>query len=179
MKVYTKGGDKGKTSLLSGERVKKNHLRLETYGTVDELNSFIGLLMTEITDSEYHKFLKDIQNRLFDLSTHLAVESEVRFSLPQMSKAQITEVEKEIDRMNKNLPDLKYFILPGSCRAGALAHVCRSICRRAERLITSLPETEMIKTLILPYINRLSDYFFVLARILNKENNSPEEFYVP
>lgn len=177
MKIYTKGGDKGSTSLLSGERVKKNHKRIEAYGTVDELNSFVGLLLSELTDPDHRNFLTKVQHQLFNIGSHLAVQKEVNFELPRLSESFAADTEAEIDRLNQDLPPLKNFILPGSSRPGAIAHVCRSICRRAERRVLDLPESEQITHLIIPYLNRLSDYFFVLARSLNKADNSPEQIW--
>jgi cob(I)alamin adenosyltransferase len=177
MKIYTKGGDKGKTSLLSGERVEKNHHRIEAYGCVDELNSFMGLLVTEVANKQQAVFLSELQHTLFNIGTHLAIQSQVAFKVPPI-KAEIAErIEKEIDKLNAELPPLKAFILPGGSKAASLAHVCRSVCRRAERLITAIPEAETRNPEIVPIINRLSDYFFVLARFLNQENSAGETLW--
>jgi cob(I)alamin adenosyltransferase len=174
MKIYTKGGDKGKTSLLSGERVEKNHRRIEAYGCVDELNSFMGLLITEVANEEHAAFLSEMQHTLFNIGTHLAIESKVAFEVPPI-KAEISEyIEKEIDRLNDALPPLKAFIIPGGTRAASTAHICRSVCRRAERLIIAIPETQSRNPEIVTIINRLSDYFFVLARFLNHQHKAKE-----
>lgn len=173
MKVYTKTGDKGKTSLLSGERVPKYHKRIEAYGTVDELNSFIGLLAEYKIGVKYKKVLHTIQNLLFDLGAVLAIQTNKdKFdSIKKVTNDDISLLETEIDTMNEQLPQLKSFILPGGSKAIATSHVCRSICRRAERLCTNLSETDNVDELSLIYLNRLSDYLFVLGRKIAFDNN--------
>jgi len=165
MKIYTKTGDKGKTSLLSGKRVPKNHPRIEAYGTVDELNSFIGLLRAyDINDGD-KLVLGRIQNLLFTMGSNLAMEEKnPDFGLPEINTHDIEQLEKEMDRMDEILPKLNAFIIPGGDKAVALSHVCRSICRRAERLCIELFENEPVDDLIIIYLNRLSDYFFMLGR---------------
>jgi cob(I)alamin adenosyltransferase len=178
LKIYTKTGDTGKTSLLSGERVEKSEIRIEAYGTVDELNSFIGLLLCEIIDREIHEQLNVVQNKLFNLGSILATASEKSFKLPQISEVDILFLETKIDEMNENLPELKNFILPGGNKAVALCHVCRTVCRRAERetvRISNLSEKDFIG---IKYLNRLSDYFFVLSRYISKLTLAKEMVWI-
>lgn len=171
MKIYTKTGDKGQTSLGSGERVSKASLRVDAYGTVDELNSHIGLLRTESTDPQ----LSAIQNELFNLGTHLATKS----PKVDIKDDASTALEREMDRMTSDLPELRNFILPGGSRPAALAHICRTVCRRAERLVIALHEAESLDVKSIVYLNRLSDYFFVLARYLNLKANADEVIWKP
>ena len=160
MKVYTKTGDKGQTSLVGGKRVSKCCERLESYGTVDELNSHIGVLITYCSDRQDIDFLTGVQANLFVVGGYLATDE------------MISAVEKEIDRVQELLPPLRLFILPGGSRAAAFAHVCRTVCRRAERMILRLVETGAeVDDNVTAYVNRLSDYFFVLSRKLNQDNN--------
>ena len=163
MKVYTKKGDSGKTSLLGGSRVTKDHGRIEAYGTVDELNAHLGLLRDMAPD--YEVSIQRIQDELFDLGSLLAMEKgENSFNLPEIQEHQIKRLEKEIDEFNEDLSDLKNFIIPGGCLAASQAHIARTVCRRAERNLVTLSEVEILDTKLLAYLNRLSDYFFVLAR---------------
>ncbi len=173
MKVYTKTGDKGQTSLLSGERVPKHHLRIEAYGTVDELNSFIGLLREYNIGDNNKAILFKVQNLLFDLGAGLSIEkNKDKFaSIKKVSDNDIKLLESEIDKMNEDLPALKSFILPGGSKAVATSHICRTICRRAERLCTNLAENTEVEELSIMYLNRLSDYLFVLARKIAFDNN--------
>lgn len=173
MKIYTKTGDKGQTSLVGGQRVSKCCDRLESYGTVDELNSHIGVLITYCTDNADAAFLTDVQGKLFVVGGYLATDNssrEVRqgnIVTPEM----VAEVESEIDRIQQLLPPLRLFILPGGSRASAYAHVCRTVCRRAERQILRLAECgAVVDDNVTAYVNRLSDYFFTLARKLNVDN---------
>lgn len=161
MKIYTKTGDKGQTSLVDGSRVNKDDLRLDTYGTADELSSFIGLLIAETYDSADKAFLIGIQKDLFVIGAALAT--------PKLVACEVNtqRIEAEIDNIQQQLPPLHSFILPGGCRCAALAHVCRTICRRLERLLVRLSKSAEIDSNIVSYINRLSDYFFVLARKFN------------
>lgn len=176
MKIYTKTGDKGQTSLLGGQRVGKDDLRLQTYGTVDELNSHIGLLIAHIKNelTEYTSevsLLTEIQNHLFLLGSHTACAQESdrkRFKLQDFDHSKIDLLESSIDSTEKNLPPLKNFVIPGGCLSSSQAHVCRTICRRAERLMVTLNDDD--KTGLI-YLNRLSDYFFTLARHLNHVQN--------
>ena len=164
--VYTGTGDKGTTSLVGGKRMAKTHPRLESYGTIDELNSFIGLLMTEVKDETDRSFLLFIQHKLFTIGSYLATDQE-QTELKIESRVlpeTITRIEQEIDRIDEVLPRMRYFVLPGGNRAAALAHVCRTVCRRAERNICRLAETVEVEESLLIFMNRLSDYLFVLAR---------------
>lgn len=180
--IYTKGGDKGKTSLLSGQRISKGSLRLNTYGTVDELNSFVGLLRA-LTPSEIgqDETLAIIQDRLFTCGSYLATDFrgvEKKFDMPSgITEEDIKYVEHQIDLMDSKLPKLKEFIIPAGGKAASVAHICRTITRRTERVIYNLldadPEAE-IETWVKNFINRLSDYFFVLARVLARYENGEE-----
>ncbi len=165
MKIYTKTGDKGKTSLLTGKRVPKYHPRIEAYGTIDELNSFIGLLNAYDFNANDKNTLTKVQNLLFNIGSKLAMdEKNYEYKLPELKNDDISLLENEMDRMENVLPRLNDFIIPGGDKAVALSHVCRSVCRRAERLCTELSENEEVDNLIIIYLNRLSDYFFVLGR---------------
>ena len=171
MKVYTKTGDGGQTSLASGQRVSKCCARLESYGTVDELNSHIGVLITYCSDPTDRDFLTDVQRQLFVAGACLATDSNQGKPCEDttITATMVADVEHEIDRLQSTLPQLRLFILPDGSRAAAYAHVCRTVCRRAERCILRLAETETahIDDNLTAYVNRLSDYFFVLARKLN------------
>ena len=165
--IYTKTGDKGKTSLVGGKRVDKTHIRLDAYGTVDELNSFVGLLVCEVKDDELNEFLLYIQNKLFVVGSYLATETEA--VTPQASQI-ITEkdieaLETMMDAMDAKLPKLSRFILPGGSESAARAHVCRTVCRRAERNVYKVADEFPIHEMILIFLNRLSDFFFLTARI--------------
>ena len=169
IKLYTKTGDKGQTSLLGGKKVSKSDLRIEAYGNVDELNSFIGLLKDQ---REVEKSLKDqlylIQEHLFTIGSILATEDDFKgFELPKITTKHVSEIEKWIDMHESAVPPLKNFILPGGHQCVSLSHVCRTICRRSERSIIALSNTSVIDPLILQFINRLSDYFFIFARVLS------------
>ncbi len=168
MKIYTKTGDQGQTGLIGGTRVSKDNARLEAYGTVDELNSHIGLLASYPMEHESILFLEKIQNNLFVIGSYLATDQEkTSASAFLISDDKITEIEVEIDRMNELLPELTSFILPGGHRAAAIAHICRTISRRAERKTVSLSKEHNIEIQIIKYLNRLSDYLFTLARFVN------------
>lgn len=173
MKIYTKTGDRGQTSLVGGQRVSKCCDRLESYGTVDELNSHIGVLITYCSDERDAAFLTDVQAKLFVVGGYLATDNTQRdirqgnIVTPEM----VAEVEAEIDRVQALLPPLRLFILPGGSRGSAYAHVCRTVCRRAERCILRLVESgAVVDDNVTAYVNRLSDYLFVLARKLNVDN---------
>jgi len=175
MKIYTKTGDKGTTALYGGKRLSKGDLEIEAYGTVDELNSYIGLVNTYLEEKEYHDLLTDIQSRLFDVGTHLAAETgKKNLVLPEIPEAKITLLEQYIDKMNERLPELKFFILPGGNRAAAVAHIARTVCRRAERCIVRLSEQDEVEPILIQYLNRLSDFLFVLARKFAHDANEPE-----
>lgn len=175
-KLYTRGGDKGQTSLVGGKRVPKHHVRIESYGTVDELNSFIGLLLShELPQDDVHT-LQWIQHKLFSVGSYLATDpsqTEIRLE-SQVSEVAISRIEGEIDRLNDCVPPIQAFILPAGGAIPATAHVCRTVCRRAERCIYRLNELEPVETLVLRYINRLSDYFFALARKESYRLNASE-----
>lgn len=165
MKIYTKTGDEGMTSLVGGKRVKKCCARLDSYGSVDELNSFIGLLVTYITDEADIAFLQKIQGELFMVGGSLATDLSVSEARCEVTQAMISDIESEIDRLSVLLPPLRSFVVPGGSRASALAHVCRTVCRRAERCVFALiEEGGAVEENVAVYLNRLSDYFFVLAR---------------
>lgn len=165
MKIYTKTGDEGMTSLVGGKRVKKCCARLDSYGSVDELNSFIGLLVTYITDEADIAFLQKIQGELFIVGGSLATDLSVSEARCEVTQAMISDIESEIDRLSVLLPPLRSFVVPGGSRAAALAHVCRTVCRRAERCVFALiEEGGAVDENVAVYLNRLSDYFFVLAR---------------
>ena len=165
MKIYTKTGDEGMTSLVGGKRVKKCCARLDSYGSVDELNSFIGLLVTYITDEADIAFLQKIQGELFMVGGSLATDLSVSEARCEVTLAMISDIESEIDRLSVLLPPLRSFVVPGGSRAAAVAHVCRTVCRRAERCVFALiEEGGAVEENVAVYLNRLSDYFFVLAR---------------
>lgn len=166
MKVYTKTGDAGTTSLVGGKRVSKDCARLESYGTIDELNSQVGLLLTYVDEQNDRANLISIQNCLFVIGAQLATEAP---NVPSIviTTDDVTCLENNIDKASEGLPKWRGFTLPGGCRAAALAHICRTVCRRAERRILTLNSTEKVDACLLAYINRLSDYFYVLALRLN------------
>lgn len=165
MKIYTKTGDKGKTSLLGGTRVSKCDERINAYGTVDELNSFLGLVSDLDQDEIRSKFIRTIQSRLFTIGSSLAAETDkARNIKPDLEENDVIALEESIDMMNEALPQMKNFIIPGGHQLVSNTHIARTICRRAERLIIKLSETEDIEEIIIKYLNRLSDYLFVLAR---------------
>lgn len=177
MKIYTRTGDQGKTSLVGGQRVSKTCTRLESYGTIDELCSHIGLLITYCTDAHDQRFLTDIQRALFKVGGYLATDTSQHEVRPTniVTADMVTTLEQEIDRINATLPPFRCFILPGGCQAAAQSHVCRTVCRRAERRILALSEEgAQVDSQVVAYVNRLSDYLFVLARKLNVEKNHPE-----
>ncbi len=171
LKVYTRTGDKGGTSLFGGTKVEKDHIRIEAYGNVDELNSFIGLLRDQdgIGD-EIADQLFEIQKKLFSIGTILATEKVPKgFSLPTVERSDTKKLEDYIDKFTEQLPELKNFILPGGHQVVSLCHVCRTVCRRTERGIVKLGQENEIDENLLAYLNRLSDYFFVLGRKLSKK----------
>lgn len=176
MKIYTKTGDKGQTSLLGGKKVPKSNLRIEAYGNSDELNAFIGLLKDqEAVDQSVSDQLVWVQQKLFTIGSILAtVPGFSGFSLPEIHEEDTRTLEKWMDEMDKELASLKNFILPGGHKTVSLCHVCRTVCRRVERSVSTLSETEQIDEKILPFLNRLSDYFFVLARKLAHDLNISE-----
>jgi cob(I)alamin adenosyltransferase len=174
MKVYTKKGDKGKTQLLGGSMVKKNHIKLECYGTIDELNAFIGNICDQEINTSSKENLLKIQNQLFNLGSCIAFDGKKeKIKLPNVTEENIEMMEKEIDKMDASLPPLKNFILPSGTPTVSKCHIARTVCRRAERNLISLGKEERIDPLHLKYLNRLSDYLFVLARFILMENDTP------
>jgi cob(I)alamin adenosyltransferase len=171
--IYTGQGDHGMTSLVGGVRVSKTHPRLEAYGTIDELNSFIGLLITEIEDNRIIGLMQSVQQTLFTVSASLATDTEKTKLKPNslITDEDIRQLEQGIDLLDDELPELKEFILPGGCRSAALAHVCRTVCRRAERAMCRLNESIPADESALIYINRLSDLLFIIARYENFRKN--------
>lgn len=169
LKIYTKSGDLGKTSLIGGTKVPKSHLRIESYGTVDELNSYIGLVSDLVSDEHLKLMLKEIQDRLFTVGSSLACDPEKAplMKIPDLKESDVELLEMEIDEMNKVLPVMKNFVLPGGHPAISTAHITRCVCRRAERLCVNMQEHELfVDPLVIKYINRLSDYLFVLSRYI-------------
>lgn len=182
MKIYTKAGDLGKTSLIGGTRVPKSHIRIESYGTVDELNSFIGLLSDLLSDASIKADLKEIQDRLFTVGSSLACdpEKEPTLKIPDLKETDIQRLEWLMDQMNEVLPPMKSFILPGGHQAISTAHIARCVCRRAERWCVNLQEEDLfVEVLVIKYLNRLSDYLFVLARYIGHLNGVPDQPWKP
>jgi len=180
MKIYTKTGDKGQTSLIGGTRVPKYHIRIEAYGTVDELNSWIGLIRDQQIDDHSLTVLMEIQDRLFTIGSLLASDPEKsRMKLPDLKPEDITVLEKEMDLMENSLSELKSFILPGGHTTVSYAHIARCVCRRCERLVVHLNEENTIDPQIGIYLNRLSDYLFVLSRFFAQTLNVPESPWNP
>jgi cob(I)alamin adenosyltransferase len=179
-KIYTKGGDKGETSLLGGTRVPKYHERIEAYGTVDELVSYLGLIRDQDIAVQYKHLVINIQQVLFTAEAHLASDSEKNTAnLPQFTEKEIELLESEIDTMNEVLPELRSFILPGGHQVVSHCHIARTICRRAERLVIKLSQNHAVNILIIKYLNRLSDYLFVLARKLAHDLRVEETPWIP
>ena len=167
MKIYTRTGDSGQTSLVGGKRVPKTHPRLEAYGTVDELSSHLGLLSSLLTDEHHRDVILSVQQTLFDLSAILATEAESKWQPEPLPESLVERLEAEIDALQQKVPVMRAFIIPGGSQAASQAHVCRTVCRRAERCILALAEEIDVSAEVLRYVNRLSDYLFVLARHLN------------
>ncbi len=180
-KIYTKTGDKGETSLIGGRRVPKYHDQIEAYGTVDELNSFVGLLRDQPVSARHHHALGEIQDRLFTIESLLAVDTETtaKRPIPDIRDEDIVFLELEIDAMNEHLPDLSSFILPGGHPFASMAHIARTVCRRAERVVLKLSLHYPVEPLAIRYLNRLSDYFFVLARDLTYAHGGQEILWHP
>jgi cob(I)alamin adenosyltransferase len=175
MKIYTKKGDSGTTQLLGGKRVSKSHLRIEAYGTVDELNAYIGLLRDQKIDQKSIEMLLIIQDRLFTIGSLLALENpDSKIKLPKLSESDVSVLENQMDQMNEQLDEMKSFVLPGGHTIVSYCHIARCICRRSERVTTLLPQETVQFELILKYLNRLSDYLFVMSRFLTKLTNSKE-----
>ena len=174
-KIYTKTGDRGTTSLIGGTKVPKSHLRIEAYGTIDELNSFIGLLGDHLPPS-LPTLVREIQDRLFTIGAALACDpqKEPKFAIPDLRETDIQVLENAIDTMDTQLPPMKSFVLPGGHPAVSTAHVCRCVCRRAERCVVRLQSEEPVAPLVLQYLNRLSDYLFELSRFIGHQLAIPE-----
>jgi len=180
MKIYTKTGDKGLTSLIGGTRVPKFHLRIESYGTIDELNSYIGLILCQDINPHYKQVLKEIQDRLFTVGASLASDPEKsRMKIPDLHDDDVQLLEWEMDQMNEELPELKHFVLPGGNTIVSWCHIARCICRRAERLTVHLATESFVDEKMTVYLNRLSDYLFVLARKVGFDMNAMENNWIP
>ena len=180
MKIYTKKGDSGKTSLIGGTRVPKHHLRIESYGTVDELNSYIGLIRDQNIDKKDIEVLLEIQDRLFTIGSHLASDpGKSKMVLPELFEKDITFLENEIDRMDDQLEEMRSFVLPGGNTVVSYSHIARSVCRRTERVAVHLSEESEVDEKIITYLNRLSDYLFTLSRKLTKDLHAKEIAWVP
>lgn len=180
MKIYTKTGDKGQTSLLGGARVSKSHIRIEAYGTVDELNSWLGLIRDQEIPKESIALLIESQDRLLTIGSILASDpGKSKVKIPSLSEENVTVLEKEIDRMNASLPEMRSFVLPGGHTTVSYCHIARCVCRRAERNTIALAEQSEVPELVVKYLNRLSDYLFVLARFVTKHLNAAETPWTP
>jgi len=180
MKIYTKTGDKGDTSLFGGNRVPKNNIRIEAYGTVDELNASLGVVVSETLSEEVAKSIKKIQNDLFIVGGDLATPfSELKVKIQRTTETMISFLENEIDLYDSKIEELKSFILPGGVKTSSLLHLSRTICRRAERRAVELAKVEQINVEIVKYLNRLSDLLFIFARFENFNNNVPDIEWEP
>ncbi len=174
-KIYTKTGDKGQTSLIGGTRVPKHHIRIESYGTVDELNSYIGLIRDQKIDEPTTLILLEIQDRLFTIGSTLASDpGKSKMKLPDLKEEDVTLLENEMDKMDETLPVMKSFVLPGGHTTVSFCHIARCVCRRAERMVIHLSESEEVPPLVIQYLNRLSDYLFVLSRKLTSDLKAVE-----
>ena len=178
-KIYTKTGDQGETGLFGGKRLPKNHIRIESYGSVDELNAYIGLLRDVAPDDQTKNLLKEIQDRLFTIGSNLASDPDKDMITPDVNDADIERLENEIDLMNEQLPPLKNFILPGGHTTVSYCHIARTVCRRAERMVVALHHNEPVEEIIIRYLNRLSDFLFVLGRKLSADLKAEEVAWVP
>jgi cob(I)alamin adenosyltransferase len=181
MKIYTRTGDDGTTGLIGGSRVKKYNIRLEAYGTVDELNSWIGVIRSNQSDEHADLVLEKIQHKLFVIGANLASDESVQLIKKQLpcGVTDIVMLEREMDELLNILPELTNFILPGGCQASSFCHVARTVCRRAERRIVELSEKSEVDTNLIKYINRLSDYLFVLSRKVSMDQKAPEILWNP
>lgn len=179
-RIYTKTGDDGTTGLFGGARISKDDIRIETYGTVDELNSYIGLIRDQEMNEAYKSTLFEIQDRLFTIGSMLASDpSKKNLSIPEIIEADIHLLESSIDQMDEALPEMKSFILPGGHTTVSYIHIARCVCRRAERLTVHLSKSAEVDSLIIRYLNRLSDYLFMLARMVAKDLNAIETPWKP
>ncbi|MFM7104591.1 MAG: cob(I)yrinic acid a,c-diamide adenosyltransferase [Flavobacteriales bacterium] len=181
MKIYTRNGDKGETGLLGGKRVRKNDLRIEAYGTIDELNAHLGLLRDRISDASTTVRIQEIQSILFLVGSHLAVDPDegTSFNLPDWPEQMTEHLEEDIDKMTAQLPELRNFILPGGDSSASHCHIARCVCRRAERAVVALPNHDDVCLRSIEYLNRLSDYLFTLSRYLTKINSGQETLWNP
>jgi len=181
MKIYTRTGDKGQTSLLGGARILKSDPRIEAYGTLDELNSYLGLVRDQEVNAPRADFLKEVQDRIFTIGSHLASDpgKDKLKRVPDLFEADVQALEQGIDQMNEDLPPMRSFILPGGHQSVSFCHVARTVCRRAERRIIELDQEDEVEALIIQYINRLSDYLFVLGRKMAQELNAPDVPWKP
>lgn len=180
MKIYTKTGDNGTTALFGGKRVSKADLRIETYGTIDELNSYVGLVRDQAVNQNRKSILVEIQDRLFTIGSILATEpGNTKVKVPSLIQEDVTVLEKEIDGMDASLPPMKSFVLPGGHQSVSFCHVARTVCRRAERLVIALDAQEKIDALVIQYLNRLSDYLFMLSRKMSAELSAEEMPWKP
>ncbi len=179
IKIYTRTGDKGLTSLIGGTRVPKFHPRIEAYGTIDELNSYIGLIRDQDIGGHYKDVLLEIQDRLFTSESIIALDPGAKpaVSLPELNESDITFLEKEIDGMNEGLPELRSFILPGGQTVVSYIHIARCVCRRAERCVIRLQRAQPVDEKVVKYLNRLSDYLFILARRTGKDLGATENLW--
>ena len=181
-KIYTKTGDTGTTGLIGGTRIPKSHIRIEAYGTVDELNSWIGYINDMISHTLSKQTLKEIQDRLFTIGSSLACDpaKDTKMHIPDLKSSDVELLEKQIDLMHEELPELKHFVLPGGDSAASACHVVRCVCRRAERICVHMQqENQFVDDLVLIYLNRLSDYLFVLSRYILFKNNGTETIWEP
>ena len=181
MKIYTKTGDAGKTSLIGGTRVLKSDLRIDAYGTIDELNSYLGVVSSQYGEEETKTFIKEIQDRLFTIGSELACDPDkkIKMVLPDLYEADVELLEKRIDEMDTQLPVMKHFILPGGSEVVSFIHVARCVCRRAERKCIGLQQHSTVDPLIIKYLNRLSDYLFMLGRYKAMQNKDEEIIWLP
>ncbi|GAA0876761.1 cob(I)yrinic acid a,c-diamide adenosyltransferase [Wandonia haliotis] len=179
MKVYTRKGDKGETSLIGGRRVPKYALRIETYGTVDELNSHIGLIRDQDLNDDHVTVLLEIQDRLFTIGAILASDPSSKMKIPELHDADIAYLEESIDKMDAELEPMRSFVLPGGNTTVSFCHIARCVCRRSERLVIELSHSEEIDEKVIAYLNRLSDYLFVLSRKLTSETGATEIPWTP
>jgi cob(I)alamin adenosyltransferase len=179
VKIYTRGGDRGETGLIGGARVSKSTLRVIAYGEVDELNAVLGTVLAELSSPEHRRALAEVQRTLFELGAELATppEGERARGIPPVQAERITGLESAIDALVKRLPPLRHFILPGGARAAAGLHLARTVCRRAERAVVGLADREPVRPQVLAYLNRLSDYLFVLARAVNADAGVEEPIW--
>lgn len=174
-KIYTKTGDKGETSILGGTKLPKQHIRIEAYGTIDELNSHIGLLRDVISDNDSINILLTIQDRLFTIGSHLASDPiKNKVQLPQLYNEDVILLENAIDNISSKVPEMKFFVLPGGHLYVSYCHIARCVCRRSERAVLRLSETEPVDEIHFKYLNRLSDYLFMLGRLLSHLHNAKE-----